>query len=296
MVIRVLKTSAIMCCLFAATCLADFHVVDGPPTGEVFEDLGGEPPEPDDTVLAATVFNLQGHGRGTVMRNMLVRDFPLLKHFFFQFRHKDKHILRIGILGSARSTFIFEDVDTLDRYFYNISFVDAIGGRKRPGNAFGVSTNGDEAVIPIDFFSDEVVFVLRGFRLSFRETASINQDRHIDMVSIYERNGDLHVRMKDKNGDDWFQYSIDYSLINRESIVAQGLVSGTSAKGAAAGNSMNGMSVISGFHVDFQSKDHHLRDIGVMAKDGTIEVFFEDKNGDDKFDWFVKYAILKTEP
>jgi hypothetical protein len=60
---------------------------------------------------------------------------------------------------------------------------------------------------------------------------------------------------------------------------------------------------LSGWDLDFEKKDHHLDHIAVQIKDVVydeesgnvkfdVEGFFRDKNGDDLFEWEVKYTIL----
>ena len=48
--------------------------------------------------------------------------------------------------------------------------------------------------------------------------------------------------------------------------------------------------MITGWEFNFVSKDHHIRDLGVLREGDDLTVFYGDKNADDLFDWRIEWA------
>jgi hypothetical protein len=150
----------------------------------------------------------------------------------------------------------------------------------------------------------ESVFVLRGFQLAYSGSA-----HNVDAISILESGGAVTVRLNDRNNDDNFLWSLKYALVPRDLFAETGSTyrdcttdePRQCARGGAKVRLPGGASgdlVIRGFHFNFRpvltsGGDHHIRSIGVYPQNGDLEVYYEDKNGDDGFEWFVKWGILR---
>jgi hypothetical protein len=149
--------------------------------------------------------------------------------------------------------------------------------------------HGRQVTFDVERPPGDMVFVLAGFQLAFH-----TGDHHLDEAGIFESNGSVTVRFNDKNDDDTFKFSLRYFYAPRDAFSALGTARGDHARGAARAAIPNGQAVLRGFNMNFRSQDHHIRDLGaLLTGDGRAEVFFEDKNGDDEFDWSLGWAVLK---
>jgi hypothetical protein len=139
--------------------------------------------------------------------------------------------------------------------------------------------------------------VLIGFDLMFdlREKAfgGVKNDHHIDRIEVMEDNGYLTVSFNDKNGDDGFDYTIDYAYVPRVWFAATGIAGYDNVRGGNAALTSPGESIMCGFRFDFVKGDHHLNKISVLTHNGFLQVDYADKNGDDRYNWRVKWAVLK---
>jgi hypothetical protein len=134
------------------------------------------------------------------------------------------------------------------------------------------------------------VLALCGFKLFFTG----NRDHHIDELEVMlDENNDLTVAFNDRNDDDVFGYLVDFARISGPGLnITPGQSSGSAQGGArvTVPRLTHTDLVLRGFRFDFRSGDHHLRDIGVNRIGNRLEVFFGDVNGDDRFDWVVRWA------
>ena len=99
------------------------------------------------------------------------------------------------------------------------------------------------------------------------------------------------MALNDKNDDDPFDVDLSYLYIPRSSFSEIGERSGSARAGDRA-TIPTGMTVIRGFHFDFDSGDRHLKEIGVLTGQGRLEVYYGDKTPDDLFTWNVAYGVL----
>lgn len=216
---------------------------------------------------------------------------PLMKSFYFKYQSDDHHLRAIQVqphnptLGKIAIN--YQDHNGDDDYFYNIV------SQPYYGSIFQRSTEriacAGQCTIPIARPGDPQnwTFVIRGFYLYFA-----GDDHHIDRVSITESNGNVTAAFNDKNDDDTFWWELDYAYVPTSRLTEVSTRSGSAAGGARSSIGL-GLALLRGFTFDFSSEDHHIRDVGVwMPGNGTLDVYYGDKNGDDTFSWSVRYAIL----
>jgi len=138
------------------------------------------------------------------------------------------------------------------------------------------------------------VLALAGFKLFFTG----DRDHHVDEIGVFFEGRDLVVVFNDRNDDDVFGYLVDFVRI---SPLGQNVVTGSSSGTTANGSEFplpippGADWVLRGFHFDFNSADHHLRDLGVLREGGQLKVIYADRNGDDAFRWRVDWAHVSPQ-
>ena len=242
--------------------------------------------------------NLQGHGKGFIIKNLGLTQngAPLLQSFYFRYSDADHHISAIEVAPNVpaanKASLAFSDKNRDDAYFYNVTFAPYFGEIFRRTDAREHCTNGT-CTYPIQGPPNraDYVFVLRGFYIYY-----VGDDHHIDQIKIQENDGKVTVAFNDQNDDDRFRVDLHYAYIPKSRFSVVDERSGT-AKGGQRVTIPGGTAVIRGFDFNFKSKDHHIKDFGVMQDgNGRMEVFYGDKNQDDTFDWNVQYAVLSARP
>lgn len=242
--------------------------------------------------------NLQGNGKGFIIKSLGLTQngAPLLQSFYFRYSDDDHHISAIEVAPNVpaanKASLAFSDKNRDDGYFYNITFAPYFGEIFRRTDAREHCTRGT-CTYPIQAPPNraDYVFVLRGFYIYY-----VGDDHHIDQIKVQENNGQVTVAFNDKNDDDRFRVDLHYAYIPKSRFSVVDERSGT-AKGGQRVTIPAGTAVIRGFDFNFKSKDHHIKDFGVMQDgNGRMEVFYGDKNQDDTFDWNVQYAVLSTRP
>lgn len=257
----------------------------------------------------------EGFGKGRIdpPYSGVENSVPLLDTFYFRFGSGsggvDHHINSIlvmpagdaEIVGSGscgpatapgRVTLMYRDKNADDRYFYKVGHDTGRLEAVRRLRICDVGCTGKcERRLPQDGVVGSQLgarFVLVGFELFFTG----GRDHHVDEVAVFEENGVLTVMLNDKNDDDVFGYVVDYAWV--PSLESGPLrESRGSNRGGARVELPEGRKVIRGFHFDYQHKDHHLREIGVLTSNGdNLEVFYGDKNGDDPFRWRVLWTTV----
>ncbi|ATG51455.1 hypothetical protein CFK38_07870 [Brachybacterium vulturis] len=138
------------------------------------------------------------------------------------------------------------------------------------------------------------LYALTGFTLYFTG----GRDHHIDQLGVQISGDVLTVTFNDRNDDDVFGYLVDFVSIPQAGMnIATGSSSGV-AKGAdrtdldAPPRAEFG---ITGFHFDYTTKDHHIRDVGVLRNGPYLDVYFGDRNGDDRFTWSVNWVHVSPQ-
>ena len=223
------------------------------------------------------------------------RGTPLLQGFDFDFGIRDNHIRQIGLLhGRNRFTAMFADKknDSPNDFFaWSADFVTL----DHPGIVLGEASGKLErgrAVQLLNYPQGKFAFVLRGFKINYGSVLS-SVDHHVDEVGVWQSGGQLHVVLNDKNNDDVFTYRVQYAFVPSSLIESFTTTRGNAAGEEAKRRSKVGIPVLSGFHFDYKSKDHHLQSIGVDQKPGNLKVTYHDKNRDDKFTWTINSVSLK---
>jgi hypothetical protein len=224
---------------------------------------------------------------------------PLLDSFYFRFLHQDHHLQMVRIdpdTPAGQMTLAYQDANEDDDYFYHIKHRIVDDPRVQRAFAQDIGTEVDNAV-QLQRPAGDFVFVLIGF--TFRFTG--DRDHHIREVRILEFDSILHVRFRDENNNPpshprpVFLWDVQFAWVPRDLFVELGSESGADV-GDAGRNIPAGPSVIRGFGFNFQSKDRHLKEIGVFTPDDNsrVEVYYGDKNveQEDIFDWIVDWGVL----
>jgi hypothetical protein len=140
-------------------------------------------------------------------------------------------------------------------------------------------------------FSVSGVPLLKSFFFDF----GAGQDHHILHVSVYpETNGTITLAFEDNDGNDEFFYNIAY-----EATAASGTVVGSASdvcKGTCtraitrSSPASNYVFVLRGFRIYYHGVDHHIDEIAPYESNGQLRVRFNDKNNDDTFIWYARWA------
>ena len=239
----------------------------------------------------ASAQNLEGFDDGgTVVRPSPHTGMQLLRSFYFRYRSDDHHLQAIGVTPDRpafqQAQCIFQDHNGDDDYYFHAVQQDVFPF----GSAayfYGRDICRGSCTRAIPRPSGDYVFVLRGFYMYFQ-----GDDHHLDQIKLMENNGMLTVAFNDKNDDDNFIWEVQYAYVPRSRFAALGERSGM-ARSAVGTAIPGGVGVIRGFDLNFRSDDHHIRELGVfMSGTGSLDVYFGDKNGDDLFDWRVRWGVL----
>jgi len=241
---------------------------------------------------AATV---EGFAKGRVDRDYsdLPAGVPVMSSFYFRF-HKsggavDHHINAISVRPDpdGNIALMYQDKNRDDQYFYKASHDSLPSSIVIRGSIADVGCTGkcERTLSPP---GSGYLFVLTGFQVNFTG----GRDHHVDEIAVFEDDGVLTVMLNDKNDDDVFAYSVDYAWVSPTVFLNSGASRGTNNGGVAV-SLPTGRHVIRGFHFNYLSGDHHLREIGALTSGSGLEVYYGDKNGDDRFAWEVRWATLK---
>lgn len=213
----------------------------------------------------------------------------LLDSFYLQYTGDDHHITSLAALPEPTGQIMLAlaDQNNDDDYFYSVE-------HKRSSNS-GIITGGFDdfcsgsCLFPITSPGAGYVFVLRGFWFYFN-----SDDHHIDQIGIVREGSGVRTYFRDKNGDDAYVVHVDYAWLPASMVERTGQVSGRDDGGGVRRDVTSAdRAVISGFWVNFASDDHHLQDIGVLTRTSDVEIYYEDHNSDDDFDYLVNYTVLR---
>jgi len=248
---------------------------------------------------SAVAQTVEGFGKGLEDRDYPHTGALLLDSFDFQFTKNrnlssqvDHHLTQILVapdFGTQNKMRLgYHDKNSDDEYFYRISHHTSTDARIRRDSRSLDICDRNKCTVRLSRPAGDFVFVLVGFQLSFRGT-----DHHIDEVGVMENNGELTVFFNDKNDDDVFIWSVQFAWVPRDLVSQLGESSGANERKGASRTINRGTSVVRGFKFNFRSDDHHIRAVSVLTPDGRVEVLYTDKNGDDRFDWQVRWALLR---
>lgn len=212
----------------------------------------------------------------------------LLDSFYFRFDSSDHHLSSLAVKPeSGNITLAFADGNNDDDYYYSVE-------HKRRSDA-GIITgsfvdfgNGN-SLYPLTA-PPGYTFALRGFRFQYR-----NGDHHMNTVGILKEAAGVRTYFSDEGVDDPYTVYVDYAWLPTSAMVeTTGVITGSdSGNGVGRTVSNASRSIITGFKLDYSSSDHHIREIGVLTKPSTFEMYYGDEGLDDNFTYQVNYAVLR---
>lgn len=140
-------------------------------------------------------------------------------------------------------------------------------------------------------FSVAGVPLLKSFFFDF----GAGEDHHLLHVSVYpETNGKITLAFEDNDGNDEFFYHIEYEATAVGGAVvdsASGVCKGTCTKAIWRPSPIsNYVFVLRGFRIYYHGVDHHIDEIALYESNGQLHVRFNDKNNDDTFIWYARWA------
>jgi hypothetical protein len=205
--------------------------------------------------------------------------------------------------GPGRISLGYRDEDhdsSKDRYFYRTShtMLSSNIARRYQVRDLGV-VGSDTRPLPPELRAAnprlrKPVVAIAGFRMFFIG----NRDHHIDRLAVTVNEDETYtVAFHDKKPDDVFAYAIDFVRIGGFLLDYRLREVSGSAKGydiVDIGPDSGRDFVLRGFDFDFRYGDHHMREIGVLRVGSNLQVIYGDKNGDDRFDYTVKWAEVGT--
>ncbi len=221
----------------------------------------------------------------------------LLKQFVFSYQAgNDNHISKIRVAPESPdwdyTTLWFGDgnpTQSDDTFAYDVAFEDVTTPGIQIGSYVDQKCTRGSCSYVLNAPGDDYVFVIRGFRFDFG-----GDDHHLEELAVLEDRGYLTVTYKDEGAmvDDDFWFDLDYAWVPRSQFRNLIQASG-SATGHAERSIPAGRAVVRGFHYLFTNGDHHIRDIGVrLPNSGNIEVWYQDQDRNDPFDWIMRIGIL----
>jgi hypothetical protein len=182
-------------------------------------------------------------------------------------------------------------------FFYRVSHtaVSLPGSRRYQMREVGV-VDQDIQPLPAAIFPDAVpnparpdpIVALSGFKLFFDG----NRNHEIDRIGVWIVGRDLHVAMRDANGNDTFSYLVDFVVIPRIQLnAAFHRVRGTGRGGGQIRMTPppRSMCLLTGWAFNYQSGDHEVRDIGPDRRGDDVTMFYSDASADDTFDWRLEW-------
>jgi len=228
---------------------------------------------------------------------------PGLQKFYFNFEGGgDKHFRRMAVFPQVEGIEMeFADLSADDNYFYSHRAVELPKGTQYKTASF-YFPDGSPCISRTEKYETDKFPVLQGFHVEY----GLN-DHHIDEVGVQvfktsQGNPVIEVCLKDKNGGDAWDAEVVYALVPSDKIVdsysdmeSEEDGGGEDSKTVFDSVPSDAEPVMTGFDLNFKSKDHHIDRIGAeLRKDGTAHVRHQDKNADDDYKWKVLGALVKA--
>jgi hypothetical protein len=224
-----------------------------------------------------------------------------LQSFSFRFENGDHKIRSIGAMPTAGDAEVtFSDVDGKDPYKVSASWLAIPGARPLGAQKWGcVGT----CTLAIERPRAGEVFVLSGFNIMQNPA----RDSNVRTIAIRPKpeSGAVEVVLSDNGNALKYDVRLGYAYVPGVKVVLQGSLTGQSrpltpqvhlTKPVYRGESTpDYQGVLRGFEVSYIAGDHFLRDFDIVGLSGgsSIDVVFNDKNMDDRFQATVDYALLK---
>jgi hypothetical protein len=217
---------------------------------------------------------------------------PILSSFGFDFASGDHHIKKIGaeLRESDRSAIVhYRDKNGDDLYNWHLK-----AALMESHTVFGKDTlwgtcKGDYCYRRLPYRPDPqyYAFVIQGFSVEY-----VDGDHHIHNVGVEEYNGYLLIHYGDGDANDEYRWSVSYAYVPRWYLSAVDEASGYNVKYSDQVQIPYGTVLLRGFRFSFPFSDnHHLDRLMVDTRtNGSLKVAYDDKNDDDRYHWYVKYA------
>lgn len=221
-----------------------------------------------------------------------------LNAFRMQFDTSDHEINALGFLPAQDRIFVaLSDQGADDKYSFEGLFVSNPGAgtsRKATGECDG---SHNVCKLKLDVASSELgnVFVLQGFKFKRKGSNDANVRRIMVRGNLAAKR--VEVLFVD-NGKTPYSAQVQFLTAPPSRYEYVGTANGSHKSGAGGlaikTNRSSIGTVISGFDVEFENGDHHLREFSIIPGNQAIGVQFRDQNADDPFRAAIDYASLKT--
>lgn len=108
-------------------------------------------------------------------------------------------------------------------------------------------------------------------------------------------NGYIDVNFVDNSGEGTYLARVTYAVIPRSALGPYLIQarSTTLARGESVVSRPAGVALLQSFDLRFLNGDHHLKRIAMDLTGDRILVRFRDQDGNDPFEWYVEYSILR---
>jgi hypothetical protein len=173
------------------------------------------------------------------------------------------------------------DVRALDSYRYRLTRSDCVG----------ICRIDLPWVVPREY-----ALVLLGFDFHY-STEDGGPDTNIRELSVdpAPQNAYINVRFGDSAGRTPYHAQVDFTFIRSThlSLYDRRVSSPTPVRGSQTVTRTAGEALLQGFSLRFTESDHFLGRFGVDLTGNRIAVWFHDRDLNDPFLWWVKYAVLR---
>jgi hypothetical protein len=132
------------------------------------------------------------------------------------------------------------------------------------------------------------IIALVGFKLYVTR-----DDIELERIGIWFRGKELHVEMRNTDGDNTFGYLVDFAVIPTG---LQNVSIGSNRGSGHKESTVNipglpgGDFLLSGWRFRYTDGDHHLLNIGVLRSGDDVIVNYADEGGKEPFDWVVEWT------
>jgi hypothetical protein len=220
-------------------------------------------------------------------------DGKALNAFSLNFERSDHEVNAFGFLPTRDRVHIaFADQNGDDKYDFKATFMSSpsiISPRQASGDCDGSQK---PCYLPIEVPGSEIdnVFVLQGFKFKRKGTNDANVRRIMVRANLPEKR--VEVLFVD-NGQTPYHAEVQFFTSSPTRYAKVGSVTGATKNNSVklATNKNADMTVLSGFDVQFDNGDHHLKMLSIAPIGVELEVIFRDWNGDDPFHATVDYAV-----
>jgi hypothetical protein len=244
----------------------------------------------------------------------------LLRGFDLRYVNADHHIKTIGVLPQSGGALgvTFEDRNGDDQMQYTVNLTKVrLPGTISPAVAGG-TCGGGTCSFPLQAPpSDQYIFFLRGFRLTYLSDGGeavpydncndfAGCDHHLSVVGIKRQgsNNRVEVTYQDKNGDDDYYAEVAYSWVPRSLIQRFVIVNGSVGHtGTQHKNTTTGVAAMTGFRIEYNRiangtggtylPDHHIKRLGYQITDTGVDVAFQDKDPSTNWKYQVNYISFR---